>query len=926
MTSWPMALAGGALYLLLLDAAVETWLAGWPDRWIAAGTVAGYLALSALLRRRVSGGARAALSLIVLLALLAFGAWRPTGASGGVVMLRQAPGAVLAGATSLAMLLAASTLLRARFLPAGLRIAAAAMAAYGFAATVWGIVAATPYSGLLHGQSLWTRLPFWLQGTFVGGLVLLPCALLVQVGAAVAGRRGGSRRTDLLLAVTSALALAIVAGGFFVRGGAGAADGAAAAGAGQNGPGLQPLTVASLRLPVQRTLDLAHVQPGHFAAALGNDPSRIFEFVRDQVAYEPYAGCLRGPRGTLLALAGNSVDRAALLASLLTAAGQRARFARGVLPDDRVQDLVASVFAQRPEVRPPQPPKNGPEGAGADLLAAGVERDTRLLAASLKKAGLPAAARVTRLESLAAEAREHYWVQWWRGSGWVDMDPSFASAAPGAAYAAPAATLDALPDALFHRVDIRVRVEEYTRGTPSTREVLRYSTKAADLSGVDVVLAHLSERPRPPAEAGSGLGALSSAPANAGQAGQVKPVLILPGQVVGGSPFWETAPDRRTGAGFDSFLGGGEEAMPEPVAVAEFLQFEFVAPGGTDSVVRDVFDLVGPARRRAGEKLEEAKVSALTRAAGRRTLTDTIYDIFVTTGSLHAAHLENLVVPPPPAAGEPVDLQPGLQRVNVLFAATSDSLLDRLTPPGGGVCRFYLDSPRVHVAELSVGASELRLTLDLRRDQARAVGTGLPNEHLFAAQVLRGVVNGHLERVLGDFLASPEVPGAVLSAPTMSTSLVFERAQASRAPIVLLERDATALAGDVPADGRARVENALAAGWVALAPTGPVDVGGEPRLAWWQVDRRSGATIAVTDAGLHQLTVELSMVESRKNGRVVVFEGAAKGQGAASRACAHPTNFDNAGKAYEYVNRMMNLMKSNGQKYNFTHYLTEFAL
>jgi len=102
--------------------------------------------------------------------------------------------------------------------------------------------------------------------------------------------------------------------------------------------------------------------------------------------------------------------------------------------------------------------------------------------------------------------------------------------------------------------------------------------------------------------------------------------------------------------------------------------------------------------------------------------------------------------------------------------------------------------------------------------------------------------------------------------------------------------------------------------------------GGARRFAWWQVDRASGATIPVTDTGLHQATVELTMVESEQNGRVVVFEGAAAGQGQMSYACAHPTNFANAGKAYEYVNYLINLMKTNNQAFHFTHYLTEAAL
>jgi hypothetical protein len=529
---------------------------------------------------------------------------------------------------------------------------------------------------------------------------------------------------------------------------------------------------------------------------------------------------------------------------------------------------------------------------------------------------------------MSAEALDHYWVQWWRDGAWVDMDPSFADAVPGTAYARPAATPDALPDALFHRVDICIRLEEYTGAAPSTREILRYSARAADLSGTDLVLAHVAERP-PDAGRGSGLGSFSSGTNAAGVAAQVKPVLVVGGQAVAGSPFWPEAPRKKSGAGFGSLLGGGEqdEAAPVAVAVGEFLQFEFVGPGGrTDSAVREVFDVVGPARRRSGVALKATEVTARTAAEDSRAWMRTAFDLFITTGALHAAHLENVVSPPAPAPSEPMDVQGGLQRVNILFAAASDSLLDRITTPEGGICRFYLDSPRVQIADLSLGSSDVRLSMDLRRDRARVVGIGVRNEQVFGAQVLRGVVDGNLERVLVGYFASTDDPGTATRGTPMSTSLVFELAHAAKSPVALLEKDASALAADVPADGRARVEEALADGWVALAPTGPVAVAGAPRFAWWQVDRRSGVTIAVTDAGLHQLTVELSMVESRKNGRVAVFEGAARGQGAASRACGHPEQFDNAKQAYEYVNRLMRLMKSNNQKYTFTHYLTEFGL
>ncbi|MCP5056774.1 MAG: hypothetical protein GY937_08640 [bacterium] len=67
------------------------------------------------------------------------------------------------------------------------------------------------------------------------------------------------------------------------------------------------------------------------ALDLGNDPVRIFEFVRNEFDYEAYYGLRKGPEQTLLAQGGNEYDLAALLVSLLRVSGTPARFVRGVI-------------------------------------------------------------------------------------------------------------------------------------------------------------------------------------------------------------------------------------------------------------------------------------------------------------------------------------------------------------------------------------------------------------------------------------------------------------------------------------------------------------------------------------------------------------------------------------------------------------------
>ena len=61
-------------------------------------------------------------------------------------------------------------------------------------------------------------------------------------------------------------------------------------------------------------VNLAHADPADsndprvraLATSLGNNPTTIFQYVRDNIGIEVYTGSLRGARGTLASKAGNS--------------------------------------------------------------------------------------------------------------------------------------------------------------------------------------------------------------------------------------------------------------------------------------------------------------------------------------------------------------------------------------------------------------------------------------------------------------------------------------------------------------------------------------------------------------------------------------------------------------------------------------------
>jgi hypothetical protein len=631
-------------------------------------------------------------------------------------------------------------------------------------------------------------------------------------------------------------------------------------------PGAKGATVAGLELPVPRTFELTHVDPAHYAVALGKDPQRIFEFVRDHIAFEAYTGCLRGARGTLLAMAGNSVDRAALLADLLEKSGHKTRFARGTLSEGDAKDLVTSMWAERPATAPVTGETPSPAlKAVQDALAANVARDYQLIRSQISKSGQSRAHEPgPTVERLTQEAQSHYWVQWSKDGAWVDLDTSFADSMPGRRYASAQETPSALPGALAHRIGIRVVVEEYAillsgeeATTPSRRELLRYAADAADLAGLDLVLTHQPERWSGPTK--DIQGAVSAAIENTGR---LKPVLLTGGDKwIDGEPFRAKPPAVSGLGGLGSLLGGAGTRRPVPIAVAEYIEFDFIAPSGrNETVVREVFDLVGKSRRDSGKTLSAEEVRTGTQSTANVDLTRSVYDLFFTAGRIDAAHFSNLAPDASRQPGEPADIRATFSRMNMAFVAASDGILARLKAPERPAILFYPDSPRLQIVEASAAGGKARISFDLRRTAIRAVSLDQSQpDTVFLAQIYRGVVEGTLERMLLQYLAGEQARDGDWELG-ISTSRVFERADAEAVPSVLLTRDTDAWGGDAPEDTRARVREEVRNGRWVVIPQKSITMGQDARLAWWRINPTSGVATAVTDEGLHQTNVEYQVI------------------------------------------------------------------
>lgn len=855
------------LNLLLADVAIETFIGGSPLRWWATLVAATYLGAGGALWLsrhplwlRTGSEAKATLSFFVLFGLLTLTAWLPGGLTNGLKLLTLSTSTLLAVVTGAGVVYSGLALMPPSRPHPAIKWLIIVLTAYAGIAFLWAVFAGTPYPTLFGGKSFWIWLPAWLQGAFIGALVIVPLAIVFRASPILLPSRPNvPRALGFKQVVAPALVLAIVVAALKVSGGPVISSEQVS----DRGPGTKLQDLSALQLPVPRTFDLTHVDPAYFTTALGNDPARIFDFVRDNIAFETYTGLLRGPRGTLLAMAGNSVDRAALLASMLQDAGQRIRYVRGTLEDREARRLVTSMWGERPRLTPSKSHPSAAAQQAWETLAAAIKRDYRLLRDYLKTANSPDRESPVSLGSLVKEASAHYWIQWLKNSTWVDLDPSFSDATPGRAYTRAKETFDALPDALFHRVTIRLQLEEYTGDIRSSRDILSYTGRASDLSGVDLMLAHQPENWKGPATS------LQSALSSAIQStSRVKPVLVIGRKNwVVGEPFRQKSPTGQGIGGIGDLLSGAGTRNPVPIATAESLQFDFSYPGGSKvSIEREIFDVVGSGRRATNKNLTGSEIGDRTAHTGAFDVIEHFYVLFFTTGRLDPSQLRG-VAEERLKNGKPLDLSTAMQRINLSLVAISDGLLG-----GSRNLVFYPDSPRVVITELSTTRGNRGLAIDLRRNYARGLASEAHPQQTFLAQVFRGVVDGSLERVIAELVAhEPGVKGAWSIA--MSTSALFEQANATRTPVRLLTPQDTSFGGGLPENTLAMLRADLAQGYLALAPQRTIAIGGTPRFAWWRIDRRSGETIAVTDEGLYEAAIEqMQLLQDPASGEVWIMD------------------------------------------------------
>ncbi|MGN6486861.1 MAG: hypothetical protein ACTHLT_03430 [Devosia sp.] len=529
--------------------------------------------------------------------------------------------------------------------------------------------------------------------------------------------------------------------------------------------------------------------------------------------------------------------------------------------------------------------------AAAQAQYVGAAMDARILDQAqrlLKLVALPEPDPADAAERVTAALADHWWVQLNDAGTWVDLDPVGATEM-GAALMPAVETLshDALPDELEYAVTLRVVVEQWKEGATQERVVLEQAFRPREMMGQTVVIGQMpmfwtSNWP----EAGNDTLQIKLRAAVYAQH-EWLPFISIGGEQLALSSVYDTGdlnqfpqppnPYAAMGvpaAGIFSKAGDllssddqGVQAdtslvapRPEGELVAEWLDFVVTGPGGTHTIRREIFDLIGPAARASGDigKLAMSDEKRLARAIAM--LTETRVAIFPArlapefithVAAEHALGGRSLLEE---AGRDPFSKAP----------ANSAEIFAKIPPLAAGAmavasARFdgnpvassvYIDRPNI-IAEHAMllrgkgGDFFVQHAVDIVEN-----GVGIDPAATVAPIALR-VAQG-----IADTNAEALVLG---NAGVFNTAEAFAAATIGDAWTVLQPGDEASLATlNLSPDVSARIAADLEAGKLAVLPTGR---GPEGQVTgWWRIDPATGETLGMGPNGWGQAMVEYALV------------------------------------------------------------------
>lgn len=700
-------------------------------------------------------------------------------------------------------------------------------------------------------------------------LVVIPTSLATACG----GRACGGERT-------SSQTSSAVSSGTSTRAGTASADELKAV--------LQGLEMLAAGIP-RETFDVTFV-----ARAVGSDPAAVLSWVRDNTSWVPYRGALRGSRGVLMDRAGNSLDRAQLVADMLRQSGRTVRLAHATLPEARAREVASGSRSSVPQLQSDQ--HGGSVVADEELariarafqvdvdnlrttrsenatresqmlttFAGQLEAQLNMLVDTTNGATSPSDER----SAVMGAASDHWWVQYLEGGHWIDLDAGLPRGQDDPALEAdrtvPVEQREGqihVPDEYAHRVTIRIIVEQLT-GTSLQRKVaLEHSFRPAEVMDQPIVVQHLPLNWSAPAafvQAGDPIGALRDATL---QQKEWLPIITIGERMVRRASFTdrgdlnEQPGNKRLGnavgsgfsGGFDA-LGGGEEPSQEGQLAAEWIEYEIHVPGERSRLItRDLFDLRKSAfstedrSRRAVSLLGRVEilpvVSRLSRAYAQARKAESLLRSRDTLTSVLARA----------SAGDLAGMLDSGARLLPSGDALLSLALARFDWSWAG-SDVYVNAPNIltyrrQPVDVTSGALRVREGFDIVSN-----GVGVrPTSRLlpFYARLLQGITDTNAEAL-------------VIGEASVGNAGVLLGPHPDPGRWVLLRSAREVASADLNWSGafRQRVVASLESGDIVIAPR---RTEGQAESSFWAVNPASGDTVGIGHLGWGQATVEYLLV------------------------------------------------------------------
>jgi hypothetical protein len=659
---------------------------------------------------------------------------------------------------------------------------------------------------------------------------------------------------------------------------------------------------------IRSTVDRTTFDPQAVVDQVGTDPVKLASWVAENTRYVPYAGCLRGPVGVLMDRSGNDLDRALLLAKLLQLARVDARLAHGTLAEPQAKELLdraasaparpAAVVEDREKVIAQIAAANGLTAARVGEVIEAQELESEKAQEQLVNTVTDQSGRLTellgndvRLKEVApvqnpADVWDHWWVQFHAGEKWIDADPQAPKDNAGQAYCAVMETLDLPEDwtqpltarKLLHQVGIRVRIERMSAKGAEQFTVMDRSISPAQLAGKAMTFTLL------PLRWPGGIDLLG-----AGGRQKLKETLLaqhawLPMLLLNGTPTYDSSFDdqgkidpkptldamgqlagtvkSKLSDALDA-LNDNAPAAPEQALTSVWVEYDIKAPNQpTQTIRRDVFDLFGPAQRKAGVPAGVPKLTELDNfrrsAALFRSIdllpagcvfaqgfvsSTAVSDFQRTTAVVRDALREAAAGSTGPAAMKIAQLQP--QPIPLMALA---SLREG---PSGLATGIIVDRPNLFAQQHSLivrddGSIGAINAIDILNTSV-AVHAGPDG---FVREVRQGVMETYLE-------------GTLVGSGVENNTAAIYRASAAQNISWKLYKDAgdpSLAKGGLSETARSRIASDLAAGFVVIAPEKAVTFSNRSYEGWWRVDPKTGNTVGYMANGMGAAATEYSGV------------------------------------------------------------------